>query len=177
MRLATLFAAIAILAGLLALGGGHAMTSLQSDNITGRAEVLAGDEIRIGDQLVRLAGIDALERDQVCSCRNEEGSAFCAPDQSTWACGSFARAALEDLLRPREVVCRRLSRELDGAVVASCTADGEDLAAYMVRQGWALSTGSATTAEAEAARAARRGVWIEGLDMTPEDWRRVSPRG
>src|SRR5262249_5500969 len=61
-----------------------------------------------------------------------------------------------------------------GRTIALCTlADGSDLNAWMVRQGFAVASGYGGTyaAEQAEAKAARRGIW-EGTVISPANWRR-----
>ncbi len=63
---------------------------------SGRAEVIDGDTLDIGNTRIRLFGIDAPEHAQTCAtARGGE-----------WACGWAARKALEDLTAGHTVTCR-----------------------------------------------------------------------
>jgi endonuclease YncB( thermonuclease family) len=95
--------------------------------ITGTASVIDGDTFAIGDQRVRLWGVDAPEGSQVCQ-RNGQ----------SWECGDDAAAALEALLNGQEVACTEVDRDRYGRTVATCMVGGQDIGAAMVRQGWAL---------------------------------------
>ncbi|WP_291295233.1 thermonuclease family protein [Elioraea sp.] len=131
--------------------------------------VVDGDTLKLGDATVRLAGLDAPERGQVCQRAN--GSRF--------DCGEAAARHLFTLVRRRGVACGVTGRDRYGRAVGICHADGLDLAEAMVASGWALALaegrrGPSRYGVAEAqARSARNGLW-EGRFDTPESWRRAN---
>jgi endonuclease YncB( thermonuclease family) len=85
--------------------------------IEGMATVIDGDELRIGDSLIRLFGI-------------------AAPDISS-NLGPDARLYLDGLAGGQHVVCIEIDRTETDESVAICTIDGTDLAAEMLSQGLA----------------------------------------
>ena len=132
-------------------------------NVSGRARVVDGDTLEIGRTRVRLHGIDAPESRQSCLA-----------DGRRWPCGERATRALDQRIGSRTVSCEERDRDRYGRSVAVCRAAGEDLNAWMVREGWALAYrrySRAYFAEESSARAARRGMW-RGDFVAPWDWRR-----
>jgi endonuclease YncB( thermonuclease family) len=128
------------------------LSACSHGSLAGRASVIDGDTITVHGERVRLFGIDAPEHGQTCTAG---GLAY--------ACGTSARDALAAHLRAGAVDCERRSTDRYGRTVAICRLDGEDVGAWMVRQGWALdyarySRGKYAQEEA-AARRARRGLW------------------
>lgn len=114
--------------------------------------MIDGDSLRIGPHAVRLWGIDAVE-----------GRQTCVRDDRRWPCGREAAQALRDHIGGRSVSCQVRDVDTHGRLVARCTAVGRDLAAWMVRQGWALdykrySKGAYATEQAVAERS-RRNLW------------------
>lgn len=86
--------------------------------ISGPANVIDGDTIRVKGEKVRLWGIDAPENDTAAG----KGST------------SFLRSRIEG----REVFCEERSRrDRWGRMVAKCTHQGEDVARIMVQAGYA----------------------------------------
>lgn len=102
----------------------------------------------------RLWGVWPVARNEIC--RDEEGSRF--------ACGLMARAALQNHIATRRLVCSRIfgaARETD-FVEVSCSVEGEDLAVRMVKAGFAFPTLRSGRPEEEAlaeAVAEKRGYW------------------
>ncbi|WP_062228858.1 thermonuclease family protein [Aureimonas frigidaquae] len=90
--------------------------------------------------------------------------ARCASGGATVPCGAQARTALRGWLRGRSIRCDVPPESSAGQTLdARCTLGGEDVAAWLVRQGWAKpQPGSPYQAEAEAAQRAQRGLWRLG---------------
>lgn len=131
----------------------------------GQARIIDGDTLDVGGERVRLWGVDAPERDQ--SCEDAAGRPY--------ACGQQAAAALSDLIAGRAVTCNQRDIDHYGRTVAQCSADGEDLAGRLVREGHALdytrySRGAYLSDELRARREKAR-MW-RGSFTRPEDWRR-----
>jgi endonuclease YncB( thermonuclease family) len=130
--------------------------------ITGRASIIDADTIEVQGQRIRLHGIDAPENDQVCERNGRR-----------WRCGQEATAALRSHLGGRSVTCHELDVDRFGRSVARCLVNGQDVGAWMVRNGWAVAYRRFSDAyvgvEAEA-RAARRGIWSGRFEM-PESHR------
>lgn len=135
-----------------------------SDNtVEGAARVVGPGLLRIRGTLVRLEGIVLLDPGQ--SCRRADGT--------TWACGAAAKQALEKLARSRRTVTCSLSGETDDGRFGTCSSDGKDLAAELVRAGLAFSKGAlwATYAAQQAeAQEAKAGLWA-GEAEQPDAWR------
>jgi endonuclease YncB( thermonuclease family) len=138
------------------------MVPAVAEEVIGRATVLDGDTLDIAGTRIRLFGIDAPERRQLC----EIGAV-------TWPCGRNAQAILAAAAGAGDVDCRGDTRDRYGRLLAVCTAGGRDLNRMMVRDGWALAYRkySLTYVGEEAeARAAGRGVW-QGPFIEPWEWR------
>src|SRR6266404_783627 len=137
-------------------------------DIIGQASVIDGDTIEIHGQRIRLFGIDAPEHDQLC----EEAGA-------QYRCGQQASLALADQIGRQTVDCAPRDVDQYGRVVAVCSAAGEDLNAWMVRQGWALAYRHYSTAyvpDEDAAHLAGDGIWRGTFDA-PWDWRQGKRQG
>jgi endonuclease YncB( thermonuclease family) len=145
--------------------------------VEGRASVVAADTLRVNGALYRLTGIDAPEKSQSCM---KDG-------KRRWRCGEAAVAALEKRARSKVVRCTpSAAADGEGRVPATCTVDGADIAAELVRGGhvFAASTmfGGYSSQEAEAKKAAaglwtgeaerptayRAKLWDEAIKAAPE---------
>lgn len=130
------------------------VTAAWAQSLSGTAEVIDGDTLRIAGESVRLHAIDAPEAGQRCT--DAAGG--------TWACGTAATAALERLARGG-LVCEGRERDRYGHLVAKCFAGGRDVAAALVRSGAAFAYPEYgrdyVDAEKEAVFAGR-GVWRGG---------------
>jgi len=137
-------------------------------DVTGRPHVTDGDTLRFGKQSVRLAGIDAPERKELC----DEDTDHPKP------CGQIAAKALRDRIGHQIVTCSGTTTDHYRRLVATCYAAGEDLGAFMVRSGQALAYrrySEAYIAEEDEARKAGRGIWA-GSFIPPWTWRKNQHR-
>lgn len=132
-------------------------------DISGPARVIDGDSLVVAGERIRLFGIDAPERRQLCW-----------RDGLEWNCGKEAAAALLEKVGNRELDCRERSRDRYGRVVAVCFLDGEDINRWMVREGWALAYREYSRVyvpQEDEAREAKRGIWVSEF-APPWEWRR-----
>lgn len=132
--------------------------------LVGRAWIVDGDSIRLAGRQIRLDGIDAPEWDQTCT---DAGG-------RSWRCGRAASRALRERARGQTLSCQPRALDRYGRTLAVCRlADGSDINAWMVRQGWAIASGftGIYASEQADAKAAKRGIW-DGSFILPADWRR-----
>lgn len=126
--------------------------------IAGTASVIDGDTLDIHGERIRLWGIDAPESGQRCT----------RPDGAEWRCGKDAAFALSDRIGRAPVSCEVKDMDRYGRKVALCRLRGDDLNAWMVREGRAVAYRAYSRAyvsdEAEA-EAAGRGIWSGGFQM------------
>ena len=137
--------------------------SLAWADITGPVRVVDGDSLQVGDQQIRLHGIDAPEMKQTCRWPNK-----------VIRCGMIARDAMLDLIAGAQVRCEQKDIDRYGRDVATCSAGGFDIGANMVHTGWALAYrrySKQYVAIEERAEAAKRGMW-RGEFVPPWEWRR-----
>jgi endonuclease YncB( thermonuclease family) len=131
--------------------------------VTGIPRIVDGDTVEIGQTKIRLSGIDAPETDQICLDAKGE----------KWACGIVARDELIRHSNSQAWECTTTGTDQYGRSLANCFIEGEDVSAWMVRSGWALSFvrySHAYDADEGAARENRAGLW-SGSFIAPWDWR------
>jgi endonuclease YncB( thermonuclease family) len=141
---------------------------VMAQSLSGQADVIDVDTIAIrGEKArIRLYGVDGPESQQTCN----DGSG------ARYLCGSKAADALASIIgRNGRVACKEQDRDRYGRIVATCEANGRDIAGELIRQGWAVeytqySDGRYSDEENEAQRA-KRGLWA-GTFVKPWDWRR-----
>lgn len=135
--------------------------------LAGLAQVQDGDSLILAGQRLRLDAVDAPELGQ-----------WCDGPQGRWPCGRAAAEALAGLLEGREIACRDHGTDRYGRTLAQCWLGGQDIGAWLVRQGWAVAyvrVSDRYLPEEAEARAARRGLWA-GRFETPEEWRQRHAR-
>lgn len=132
-----------------------AMPCSASDWLVGRASVVDGDTVEVAGERVRLNGIDAPESWQWCEGATGE----------RYHCGKLSVNELDRYLSAsRPLRCKNEGRDRYKRVVGTCfRADGAEINAWMVEQGYALdwpkySAGKYASAQHNA-MALRRGVW------------------
>jgi endonuclease YncB( thermonuclease family) len=132
-------------------------------DLVGSARVIDGDTIAVRGKRVRLHGIDAPESDQTC-----------LDGVQRWPCGRRSTQALRDQVAGDTVRCVGEEEDRYGRLIAICYADGTNLNAWMVEQGWAVAYRRYSTEfvqEERRAESAGSGVW-KGRFVMPWDWRR-----
>jgi endonuclease YncB( thermonuclease family) len=148
---------------ILGLAAVLAVAGCEDDMIRGKPVIMEGDAFAIGETRIRLVGIDAPEMPQ--PCRNAAGAQF--------PCGRQAPKVLEEIVAGREAACEEIDRDRFGRVHAICRIDGMDIAAEMLRRGWAVAypdhSPEYEAIQAEAKRE-RRGLWAGTFDA-PWEWR------
>jgi endonuclease YncB( thermonuclease family) len=110
--------------------------------------VLGGDTMRVGDDVVRLAGIEAPLRGSLCRGGGQD-----------FDCGAAAANALASLVRGRAVDCSITGHDGGGRPVGDCVAGGVGLSEALVRDGWARARAAGLRPGEDAARAAGLGIW------------------
>jgi endonuclease YncB( thermonuclease family) len=132
--------------------------------LTGAAEAIDGDSVRLNGEEIRLKGIDAPEFLQTCMVSGRETP-----------CGREARTQLRRLLMSGLTTCIGDGRDRYGRLLAVCRVRGIDINAAMVREGQAVAFGSYAAEEAEA-KAGYKGLWA-GTFERPREWRQRHGKG
>ena len=134
-----------------------------AEQIVGQASVIDGDTIEIHGTRIRFHGIDAPESGQVCMVHERR-----------LRCGKLAGQVLAKKIGSDTVTCIPTDQDRYGRVVAICSVTGEDLNAWMVREGWALAYRQYSLDyinEENSASASGRRLW--NTEFTPPwEWRR-----
>lgn len=107
--------------------------------------------LTVSGQRIHLYGIYIPPTDRTCST-------FIQP----MPCGTRASLALEFRISGDFVRCSERNRSTDGTIIASCSANGEDLSEWMLQRGWAVALPDAPFAYAameKIARAKGLGIW------------------
>lgn len=133
-----------------------------ADSVTGYGQAIDGDSLRIGNEEVRLFGIDAPEWTQTCQRGGDN-----------WTCGEAARTQLAKIVDGRQVICVSMERDQHGRLLGKCQAGKVDINEAMVASGYATAyrhySGDYVPAE-ERAKRAKLGLW-SGTFTRPEDFR------
>lgn len=98
-----------------------------SSEIAGRARVIDGDTFSIRKTRIRIAAIDACEREQTG-----------LKDGEIWPCGIEARRSLARMIDGRHVRCLQIDTDQYRRLVGQCFIDGDDIGLDMVKLGQAV---------------------------------------
>lgn len=131
--------------------------------IEGEARVVDGDGLRINGVMVRMIGIDAPEyRQPAVTAMGKHVNH-----------GAVAKSALHRKIAGRPVSVKVTGKDRFGRVLGVVFCEGEDLNAWMVRQGFAMAFMSDRyRREHENARWNRAGMWSYCQAWSPAAWKR-----
>ncbi len=129
-----------------------------AETYQGAFRVIDGDSLVLGEQKMRLVGLDAPEFTQEC-----------IKDGSRYRCGISSRDFLRSIIRTGGTTCRSEGRDKYDRLLVECFSQGESINERMVAAGWAIAYGSFHGAE-RAARNERLGIWAGDFDR-PDAWR------
>jgi endonuclease YncB( thermonuclease family) len=165
-RLAMAAAGVAVLAGgaawLTHLGAFGLAGFGTGKEVEGRPSVVAADLVRVNGTTVRLAGIEAAEREQRCG-----------KDNNRWRCADVAQANLWKVVGGRSVRCRLSGSDKAGRPLGYCSVEGVDIGAELVRQGHVFAEDGLFpryAAQEREARNAKAGMWT-GDTQRPAEFR------
>ena len=96
--------------------------------ILGKARIIDGDTIHIGNNKIRLHGIDAPEINQDCSYNNED-----------WKCGQLSKNFLLNLINLDVVNCQVKTVDKYKRYIAICFVNNLNINEMMVKNGWAIA--------------------------------------
>ena len=100
----------------------------KSQIVYGDAKVIDGDTIHIGNNKIRLHGIDAPEKNQKCVFNNKD-----------WECGKNSTLALREMIENSPVICRINDVDRYKRYIAVCFSNKKSLNKMMVKNGWAIA--------------------------------------
>lgn len=124
-------------------------TTADPKRIFHRAVAVTATDFEADGMRISLAGVESLPFEETCSL-----GTVSAP------CGAQARTALRGWLRGRSLSCDVPADAREGGVEATCHVGSEDVARWLVMQGWARPVpGGAYESAAQAARRDERGLW------------------
>ena len=127
--------------------------------IIGKAQVIDGDTIKINGKKIRLFGIDAPEKTQICS-----------KNSNSYNCGLTSTKFLKEIIKNEKIECTYKNLDRYGRILGICG----DINSKMVEFGHAVAYVRYSKKYLSLQRKAKnekRGIWSGKFDM-PEDWRR-----
>ena len=102
--------------------------SVYGKSIYGKAKVIDGDTIHIGNNKIRLHAIDAPETKQRCKKNNKK-----------WNCGLESTKFLKNLIGSNKIQCDTNGKDRYNRYIGVCFKGNTDLNREMVINGWAIA--------------------------------------
>ena len=131
--------------------------------IGGKAKIIDGDTIQIGDNRIRLYGIDAPELKQVCKINGRN-----------WMCGEEASMALAYEMANHWISCVTKGKDRYERTLAICFKANIDINREMVKRGLALAYRKYSNIyieDEELAKSNKLGIWKSSF-IKPWNWRK-----
>ncbi len=150
------------------------VSSSEYKKIQGYAQVIDGDSIIINNKKIRLFGIDAPEKNQICK-----------KNGTVYKCGIRSTNSLKFLINNQKLVCSYKNKDRYGRILGECDLleSWNDKSSYiangilnnvMVANGFAVAYvrySKKYLQSEKKAQALKKGIWAGEFDR-PEDWRR-----
>ena len=146
--------------------------SISNEKISGKAEVIDGDTIKINAKKIRLFGIDAPEKKQTCKKNFLSISFF--NFQKNYNCGNLSTEKLKKKIGNKLINCISKSKDRYKRYIGICYLDNIDLNKWMVKNGYAVAYKKYSRKyelQEQYARENKFGIW-KGTFVEPEKWRR-----
>jgi len=142
--------------------------------ISGKAKVIDGDTIKINKIKIRLFGIDAPEKNQICKKRYISFLIF--NFQKDYKCGEKSTLALLKKLKDRQVKCIiKKNKDRYNRSIGTCYIKNQDINEWLVKNGYAIAYKKYSkkyVLDEQYAKENELGIW-KGAFTEPEKWRRI----
>ena len=149
-------------------------TPVFSKEIKGIATVIDGDTIKINKKKIRLFGIDAPEKEQIC--KKVYLSFFIFNFQKDYKCGEKSTLALLEKIKGKKIQCVfEKNKDRYKRNIGTCYIKNQDINKWLVKNGYALAYkrySKKYVLEEQYAKENKLGIW-KGTFIEPEKWRRI----
>ena len=145
----------------------------EASSISGKAIVIDGDTIKINEKKIRLFGIDAPEKKQIC--KKNYLNIFIFSFSKNYNCGQISSDKLKKFLNNHIITCEfKKQKDQYKRYLGICFKKNKDINAWLVRSGYALSYRKYSKKylnEEFHAKKNKLGIWNGSFEM-PWDWRK-----
>ena len=149
-------------------------TPVFSKEIKGIATVIDGDTIKINKKKIRLFGIDAPEKEQIC--KKVYLSFFIFNFQKDYKCGEKSTLALLEKIKGKKIKCVfEKNKDRYKRNIGTCYIKNQDINKWLLKNGYALAYkrySKKYVLEEQYAKENKLGIW-KGTFIEPEKWRRI----
>ncbi len=143
--------------------------------ISGNVKVIDGDTIKINKKKIRLFGIDAPEKKQVC--KKIYLDFFIFNFQKDYKCGEESTLALLKKVKDKKIKCvLEDDKDRYKRYIGTCYLGEQNINKWLVKNGYALAYKKYSKKyllDENYAKENKLGLW-GGTFMKPEKWRRIS---
>jgi len=149
--------------------------SISSEKIiSGKASVIDGDTIKINNKKIRLFGIDAPEKKQMC--KKKYISFLIFNFQKDYKCGEESTLVLMKKLKDKKIECiLQNNKDRYKRYIGTCYIENQDINGWLVKNGHAIAYKKYSKKYVlyeEYAKKNKLGLW-QGDFVEPEKWRRI----
>ena len=103
----------------------------------GIPRVVDGDSLEINDNKIRLSGIDAPEKKQLC--KKPFLTVTFLTFQKEYECGAMATERLKKFIKNRSIRCNSESKDRYDRFIATCYLKNKNINSWIVRNGYAVA--------------------------------------
>ena len=140
----------------------------------GIPRIIDGDSLEINNNKIRLFGIDAPEKKQICKKPYLIISFLISLDlQKKYKCGLLATKQLKKLINNKTVKCISENKDRYNRYLSICYLKNKDINSWLVKNGYAIAYrrySKKYILEEQHAKKNRLGIW-QGTFQNPEKWR------
>ena len=150
---------------------------VQGKEIIGIPKIIDGDTIHIGQNKIRLEGIDSPEIQQKCNKEYLQVSFIINFSlKKNYPCGVDSKKALSSKIDKSEIKCSILSKDKYKRYLATCFKGSLNLNKWMVKNGQAVAYtrySKKYVNDEKHAKDNKLGIW-KGTFLKPEKWRKLN---
>ena len=143
--------------------------------IVGKPMIIDGDTIIIDKKKIRLHGIDAPEKKQIC--KKTYLHFFIFNFKKNYKCGEKSTSALLKKIKDKKIKCiLKDDRDIYKRHIGTCYLKDQNINKWLVKNGYALAYEKYSKKylfDEQYAKENKLGLW-KGTFMKPEKWRRIS---
>ena len=138
----------------------------------GVPRVIDGDSLEINNNKIRLFGIDAPEKKQIC--KKPYLTISFLNFYKKYECGAMVAKKLKKLINNKEIKCISENKDQYNRFLSICYLKKRDINSWLVKNGYAVAYKQYSKKyilEEEHAKKNKLGIW-QGIFQYPEEWRK-----
>ena len=140
--------------------------------IEGIPRIIDGDSLEIKNNRIRLFGINAPEKKQIC--QKPYFNIFFFHFQKKYECGLFVKNQLKKFINGKKIKCISNGKDRYNRHLSICYLKNKDINSWLVKNGYAIAYKKYSKKyilEEKYAKENKLGIWL-GAFQKPEIWRK-----